>query len=317
MNHGIFGFPSKLLDSNNPNVTQIDITSSYRIPADAKMLSFLVVGAGAGGGAGSQQATSIAATGGGGGSGGGVVLHTMLAQDLGGPNAALYITIGAGGSGGTPGGASSTGGNGSQGGNTTVSIWGNPGTIITALGAPASGVGLGSGGASSGVDPIYPGGYNIPVATISSGGGSSSGGGAGAAGAASLKRYADIGTNGGVGGGGVSAANVAGAGGDLTQGGGQNGLQFPSNTNMLLAGGTVGGGNGKDATLLNPNGYGLQFFPGAGGSGGGGSTTTAGGTGGSGIRGGGGGGGGGSRNGFSAGAGGKGGNGFVAIFVYR
>jgi len=328
MNNGFYNFPSKITDTAGDIVT-FDTSSVYRIPNDAKMLAFLVIGGGGGGGAGSQTASGVSAYGPSGGAGGGAVSHLMLASDFGGPGTVLYIAIGAGGIAGTPGGASSTGGTGGAGGNTTISVAGLPGTFITALGG-----GGGTGGAittgTSAADPIHFGTYSIAVSTLStsavlgasynpqnySGGSSNSS-------AASSVRYGDPGNClGGGGGGGMGTATAYAGGGIIlatgTSGDTQSGLQTPySSSNTFLNGGAATGAVGESASFQRPNPFGLLFWCGSGGAGGGSNLSGVGGAGGTGIRGGGGGGGGSSLNGSSAGAGGVGGNGFVAIMVYR
>jgi hypothetical protein len=115
-------------------------------------------------------------------------------------------------------------------------------------------------------------------------------------------------TQSGAGGGGITAANVPGAGGIALE-------RWEILGYAVVAGGTAGATatDGKSSAVIPPA---CPLVPGVGGTGGGAATAGSGGNGGNGVRGGGGGGGGASTNGFNSGAGGKGGDGFVQVITY-
>ncbi len=173
---------------------------AWSLPADAKIVEFLIVAAGGGGGSGRRGAAGTARWGGGGGAGGGVI-HTTIAASL--LTTPLTVIVGSGGAGGiartvddfsgaagSPGGISSITANGFS--NLLITFAGNGG----GGGTDTSGSGGGSGGTANNRTWLGVAGTNSSVTGTPS-------------------RAFPTGNSpqGGAGGGGISTGNVAYSGG--------------------------------------------------------------------------------------------------------
>lgn len=299
-------------------VTKITYTASASaaLPANAKLVRFIVQGQGGCGGAGAGITSPF--TGAGGAAGGG-----SYPKDSGWIDASLLsgsyaVTIGTPCTAATGGGIGANGANGAAGADAHVSMTGMDSIFsygggggagaVGGAGATATGGGGGGGqnaagasatGATGGAGGSINGGAGgpgstAPIVTLS--GGSSGGAGSTSAGVAFNSRLTPSGSTGGASGGGCNTG-VPAAGGSGTSPGGTN-----------ATAGTAGGATGGNGSAGAPSGGVGGNVGGGGGAGGGGGTTT-GGNGGNGGLAGGGGGGGGSGCGASAtgGAGGVGG----------
>lgn len=282
----------------------------WKKPTMAKLIHFILIGAGGGGG---QGGTNIAAntTGGGGGGGAGgltnILMPAFCVPDM------LYLKLGLRGKFAT----TTNGGN-------TLACFSNSNTPIYANMLLGSAGGANGGGGSTGAGSGGLGGGNISsfikhgVRNYNSGqsGGNGQAGGT-TADVATLTPYTtNVVIPGGAGGGGTNNTGASFAGGQMST---------YENTYTSSFPGVSGGGNGSHGTQSgnNLNNFvdmltmGLSM---SGGSGGGGNTTGNGGRGGDGGIGCGGGGGGGvcstGTSGGVAGAGGLGGGGFISIITY-
>lgn len=279
---------------------------TWRRPRGAKMLHIFCVGGGGGGGGGFTGAAAAARGGGGGGGGSGqssLLIPAHLLPDV------LYVQVGAGGQ-----GVGSGGGTAGSGVLSVVSI--DPraqvalNTVIRSGNAAGLGGGTGTGAAAGAAGTagtiltlanaplMQMGTYSLIAGQAGTAGGAQTG----AAGAAQTLPVTGVQVMGGVGGGGVTAADQAG--GSIT-----------AVTNTLISqarpiNAAAGSNNGSGA--FNLRGIGGLFFayPGMGG---GASNAGVGGLGGNGIHGSGGGGGGGGTTG---GRGGDGGSGIVIITAW-
>lgn len=285
--------------STSPLVTQYltaQAATPYVIPPGAKTLTIRCSGGGGGGGSGARMGTGVLATGGGSGSSGITYVYDIPVAELTALGVTtLYVTNGAGGTGGAAVLSDTNNGNtGSDGVGSYVATTSGVPTLANCLAEAAAGHG-GAGGNSSGA---AAGGAGI-AATSTTGGIASS-----ATGAAGLNGGATAGNgHGGAGsGGGITTGNAQSAGGT---GGYING-KYTVGAAGGPAGGASPGANAGAPVVGNTQGAG----------GGGSSLASAAGAGGNGLYGSGGGGGGASRNGFNSGAGGKGGDGFVEIIAY-
>lgn len=258
-------------------------TFYYAIPANAKSLTILGIGAGGGGGSGRRGAAGSARGGGSGGGSGAVSVVTISVDDI--TNDSLDIIVGAAGTGGAAVSVNSTSGNdGTSGGTTKVFLHGSSLQLLVASGG-TKGLGgstalvAGGAGGTIGDYPGYAGGAGDTT---------------GVAGSSSVR----LPGGGGGGGGGVGVTNVNRSGGD--GGSGYYGLQ---------AGGTggAGGAAGTSPTAISSNTR--KTGGGGSGAGGGGFAGTVG------LVGAGGGGGSASANGTASGAGGNGGKGAVKIIA--
>lgn len=254
----------------------------WTLPASAKFLEVLAIGAGGGGGSGRRGAAGTARFGGGGGAGGTATIMTTSTVNLTSFTLNVYVPVGG------AGGAVVTTDNADGNNGTSTPLWAavgfnGAGIYSCQIVAPNGGGGFG-GTASAGAGGIFVS-NNSDFFKATSGGASSITGQAGMIAAAN----GFSGTS-GPGGGGISASNVAYLGGTTNNGGPPN----PSLQSIFLV--------TNFATTL---------------SGGNASTTAAGGNGSNGhIYGGGGAGGGASANGFNSGAGGNGRDGYVRITVW-
>lgn len=264
------------------------------IPDGAKYMTLRAVGGGGAGGQGRRGAAGTVRCAGGGGGGAPLTEFFVKADDLGGPGTTLYVTVGAGGIGGSTSSIDNINGQvGTDGLPTTVStsaVLAVANTVVFAAGGNNGGGGTQTNGVGGGTGT--GGKYNGSGA-----GAASTTGGGGPAGGSN-----GPGASGGGAGGGITSADNPGNGGlGGYAPGGRNVGATAGNVNLVR--------DGADALTT------LFLGPGGGGAGGAASIVADAGSGGNGIRGGGGGGGGASLNGFAAGRGGGGGDGFVEIVV--
>jgi hypothetical protein len=299
MNNGFFNFPTS---SVNIDIKEFDVSGTYTIPQNSKIIRILAVGAGGGGGGGRKSPGSGSSYGGGGASGGGIILHEFFADALGGPGTTLTVVIGAGGGGGV-GGASSgqNGTSGSNGGNTTVNITGKRGTMMVCLGGNnGSGGTIVGGSAGAARTGVY---YGFPVGGLA--------GVAGANGSVSDSRVQGINSTFGGGGAGQSAELTSATGGRLLTGSTAQtqvlNPDLPVNTAIKSNGESgfptmilrkystgYGGAGGNNAALTGTASNGGRGYRGSGGGGGGAAWTTQ-----------------------TAGDGGRGGDGYVVIMSFN
>jgi hypothetical protein len=261
-------------------------SGTWTKPAGAKLVRAYGFTAGNGGGSGRRGAAGTVRCGGGGGSSGAPFDITLLASELPGT---VAVTVGTGGAGGAAVTTDSTdGNNGGNGGNTSF------GTFATYRAGQANST---TGGGRGGTAATGTGG--VSNVSGSAGGAASVTGGNGAAGGSMgipAGLLANAPTGGGAGGG-ITSADVNGAGG----------------AGGVIAGLSAGGAGGA-AGAAGTNGS-ASPVGGAGGFGaGGGGAGANGGNGG--YPGGGGGGGGASVNGSASGAGGAGGDGWCRVITY-
>jgi hypothetical protein len=248
--------------AHSPSETYVfTSTNTWEIPTGAKVVEVTCIGAGGGGGGGARNVSGDG--GGSGGGGAGLSRYLFRAEDIGGADASIAITIGAGGAGGAATASGTTalsGNNGVSGGTTSF------GAFLYAYGG-ANGVG-GTTSARTG------GAGGLGMFNGNQGGNTS------------LSRSATVAGAGGGGGGGASfgtgsvptAFNIAAPSGAGTAG-----------TSNATLKGTGAGGNGRVSTTTTVSAAGAGGLYGGGGAGGGeGSTagaTGAGGAGGAGASG--------------------------------
>ena len=279
-------------------VDEYSSSGTYTKPAWAKTISVYLVGGGGGGGGGARFSTATIRSGGSGGGSAAIAWGEFVASQIPNSPTTVTITIGAGGTGGTPNGIDNrVGNNGVAGGFSAF------GTYIRANGG---GAGLGGTSSSSVTGGSAGSGSNF-VTNING-----MAGGQGDVNAGSGNNASAVSTRSGGGGTGNQA-------GTTTTKSGTAGAGFPAtNTylnNALLTGGAGGtdGGNGSNGTNSVSI---LNLTIGTGGGGGGYKTGQATGNGGNGGNyGAGGGGGAASDNGFAAGTGGNGSGGYCVIIT--
>ncbi len=268
-----------------------------------KWIEVYMWGGGGGGGSGRQGTAEM--SGGGGGGAFGTILHETFPAYL--FNSTETVLIGAGGSGGISQTSIDTGG--------LIGTTGNPSSIgyITSPG----GIG-GNGGSTGAAAP----GTGFTLYNSSKLGYSGSGGSGLITNGSSISQsyntaaYFSKNT---LGGGGAGASAIT-----PYQGGTGGSIKDPSDTNVILAGGTGGissgtinGSNGLPYVTSSSTAHGVFGGGSAGGGGGGQYLASAAGTGGNGgLGGGGGGGGGGSIDLTNSGAGGNGGDGLLIVIEY-
>lgn len=271
----------------------------WRKPAGAKLIQIVCIGGGGGGGGGRTRATLTAGGGGGGGGSSAITRMTIDASLI--PDM-LYIAVGMGGAGGAANGAGGAGGI-SYVYMPITSGWVAAGTILllssnTAPGGGGAGtVAVGGPAGAAGTIAVSPT-WGSLGSFVSIAGQAGIIGGAITGAVPTAVAWGALFISGGAGGGGVSAANVAGAGGNITG---------PAGNSMIST--VPGGGN---TGLPGGQGYDVWGAPplSTGGAGGGAYGTGDGGCGGDGGFGSGGAGGG---AGTTGGRGGDGGNGRVII----
>jgi len=264
----------------------------YEVPAWARALTLVCVGAGGGGGSGMAGTSAANRAGGGGGGAGGRASETLDVAELTGTT--LSITVGAGGLGAAGVTGTTSGTAGSVGGDSTVADGAQ--ILIGATGGGGGGGGSTAAGASGigglGDTPGNSGGVGATTGSPGAGGDSFCGNGSG----------------GGGGGGGLATAGAATSGRE-------GGHGYPIGLAMGRRA-SRGAGGSSGASGVSGSDKGWQRGCGAGGGGGGGLGTANAGTGGSGgAPGGGGGGGGAARDTFTSGAGGDGARGEVWILA--
>jgi hypothetical protein len=282
-----------LLDSQT-----FDTSTTYSMPAAAKVIVVECVGAGGGAGSGRRIGTAATAGGGSGGNGGPITRQVLTGAEVsGGSN--VTVTIGAGGQGGASRSTDGDGANGTSGGQSRFGplyFWGGIN---------------GYGGSTSSSNPVVPRGV-ILVSTGSNnnqqlGMASGRATGVGLAGPRGLDQPGFICGAGASGGGITASSSLAGAAG--------GGLETQPHTAFSTTSTNVTTGNGGSAGSSGGGAGGAGTTRGRGGGSGGGNHLGAGGTGGAGgIPGGGGGGGGAGIT--SSGAGGDGGRAEIKVWVY-
>jgi hypothetical protein len=280
--------------------------------------------AGGGGGSGERRGAGVATSGGGGGGGGARLQRIFTLAQLGGVGAAITVTVGVGGLGGTAITTDNTvGNNGTTGGNSSF------GSLLLAYGgagapAAASNSNGGGGGGSMSAGSGANGGAPYPFTLATAGPSFGNGGGTGGN-ITSLQTQGYAAEWGGAGGGAsFSAPNIGQGGSSLfgNAGGGAGGAITSANAATAGAdGGSTGAatyGGGGLAGAIGANGAdgaaSASFGASTGGGGGGASLVSVAGDGGAGGPGAGGGGGGASRNGLNSGAGGPGGRGEIRVY---
>jgi hypothetical protein len=237
-------------------------SQTWTKPSGAKSVYIWAI-AGGNGGDGGGANNSGGGNGGGGGAGGGVNESTVPASVL---PATVTITVGAGGSGGTPVNNATYGNYGTAGG---ASIFGSYLTAFgNAVGQTSSTYNVRVGG--------NVGGYSLSAA-----------GGGGSGGASSSSGYGNGGANGGQGSFKRGVTSAAGTGGSAPSGNGLAGNAGSNATSDIASnetnGGSGGGGGSGSANSPGSGNGGNGSTPGGGGGGGGGGYSAAGGTGGAGA----------------------------------
>ena len=306
------------LPANNPSggggtystvLREYTTSGTWTKPTGLLFIEVACIGGGGGGGSGARQATGVVSRAGSSGGTGGITLRTILASDLG---ATESYSVGAGGAGGAARTVdNSATANGAVGGQTTF------GSIAQANGGQVGNLGGNVPSTRSGTG--YADVVNRWIVTANSD--SRSDGGAGQSpttesnGSAAWLSGFSTGS-----GGGVTTANVAGAGGSGSRYYNAIGLLNTAAAAGVAPGGAGGAGvnnyvnRSYSRTMLNA---GASKFLGTGGGGGAAHATGVGGDGGAGgLYGGPGGGGGSSRNGFNSGKGGDGANGLIVILEH-
>jgi hypothetical protein len=235
-------------------------SDTFVVPTGAKVIEVTCIGGGGGGGGGARNLSGD--RGGGGGGGGGLSRYLFRAEDLGGVDASITVTVGTGGAGGAATASGTTaldGNNGVSGGTTSF------GTFLYAYG--------GTNGLGGSATPQAGGAGGLGMFTGSLGGNASYPADNGAA-------------SGGGGGGGASfgLGSVPSAF-NLTQ----SGTAGSAGTSNATLRGPGSGGNGRTSTTTTVLAAGAGGLYGGGGGGGGegstGGATGAGGAGGAGASG--------------------------------
>lgn len=278
-------------------------SGTWTKPAGVTFVRVLCIGAGGGGGSGRVGAAGTVRGGGGSGAGGSAMLSEFTADFL---PSTVNIIVGAGADGGALVSTSDTNGNaGGYGGKTAfgdASL-----TYLEAGGGGGGGGGTTSGGTTGNGTASAAAGNLLSVLTVTGGTGNT---GTPAYSGSSGTNYNQA----GAGGGGISAANVVGAGNYLytlyTDVASISQPLVTGRLNISSPSYTTGDGVSGLSTFLSG---GLRS---AGGTGGGASITSNAGKGGNGAIGSGGGGGGAALNGYSSGAGGKGGDGICIVWSW-
>jgi hypothetical protein len=275
--------------------SQVDVftaSGTYTVPAWARQLTLVCIGAGGGGGSGAAGTNASSRSGGAGGGAGGRSMDDVDVAELSG--ATLTVTIGSAGAGGSAVTGTTSGNAGAAGGDTTIADG------VQILLAATGGVGGGAGTTSNSAG----GAGGVGNTPANSGGGGSTGSNASVG--ADTARADGPGAGGGAGGLNTSGTTVGGKdGGHGFLIGSASGRRATRGT-----GGTSGGAGSAGADKAWQRGCG------AGGGGGGAIASTHGGAGGAGgAPGGGGGGGGATRDTYNSGAGGNGGRGEVWIIA--
>ncbi len=270
--------------------TQVSVHTAsgvYDVPAWARRLRLVCIGAGGGGGGASAGTNATSRGGGGGGGAGGRATEEVDISELSGTT--LTLVVGAAGAGGAAVTGTASGGNGGPGGETSIADGGQ--VLIAATGGGAAGGGTTAAGAAG------AGGIGDTPANA---------GGAGNLAGADATRADGPGAGGG--GGSLNAAGSTTLGRD-----GGHGYLIGAVAGRRAARGT-GGVGGASGTAGADKAW--QRGAGAGGGGGSGIASTHGGAGGAGgAPGGGGGGGGATRDSYTSGAGGPGGRGEIWIIA--
>jgi hypothetical protein len=252
---------------------------TWSLPANAKVVEFLLIGGGGGGGSGRRGAAGSARFGGGGGGGGNATVVNVQATTI---TTALTISVGSGGA-----GAAAITTNDTDGGNATTgtasfirynAVPGSTPIVAATNGFGGSGgtaaAGSGGGAVSNSADTFRALGGGSSSVTAAAGNGGVPLGFAGVAGAA---------------GGGISTANVVQSAGVVSPGG-----PFVAAMSNVLVGSAYATRAGGAASTTAAAGSGESGYPYGGGGSGGGA----------------------SANGFNSGAGGNGADGYVRITVW-
>lgn len=256
---------------------------TWTLPSSAKFLEVLAIGSGGGGGSGRRGAAGTARFGGGGGAGGSASIMTTSTVNL--TSFTLNVFVPAGGAGGAAVTTDNTdGNNGAQGAGFWAAVGFNNGGIYTSQIVAPNGQGGSGGTVSSGAG----GGF---VSNNSDSYKPTAGGSSSITGQAGMIAFGN-GFSGisGPGGGGISASNVAYAGGTTNHGGPPN----PSLQSILLVTNFATTLNGGNASISAAAGSGSNGYTYGGGGAGGGA----------------------SANGFNSGSGGNGRDGYVRITVW-
>ncbi len=276
---------------------------SFDIPPGCIMLSWILIGAGAGGGGGRTAAAGNNKGGGGGGGCGGISTGQIPVACL---SKRLYIRIGSGGA-GAAAGSNGTGGIttalGTESEITATTLIAQSGTSSSTGGTGSTGNAGGAGGGGQNLGSVADGRLGIHGSTSWLAGQTGTQGNSGSATAGSDVTWATTGLiiGSGAGGGSCSAGDVPTAGWGI----------IGSGVMPTIAGGAATGAKGNDGiSLYNHNGI---LYASCGGAGGGGIATGTGGDGGNGGIGCGGGGGG---AGSTGGRGGNGGPGMAILWAW-
>lgn len=269
-------------------------STTYTMPAGAKIVLVEMIGAGGGGGGGARNTGANTAGGGGGGSGAAFIWQAFDAGQFSSP---VTVTVGSGGAGATGRTSGTGGGNqGSAGGVTSFGTFSCPG-------------GRGGNAGSTTAGGANTGGY-VPFGVALSDSGTVGSGGQGGINNGNQGR---VGYRGGAGGGGGAGCSTTAAFTGAAGGAVRTDLADVYGTNTGWGASAGGGGSGGASGNAGNN---ATASSGDGGGGGGSSRTAAAGTGGNGATPGGGGGGGGGAVDNDSGAGGGGGGGQVKVWVY-
>jgi len=253
----------------------------WRKPAGAKMIHIVCIGGGGGGGGGFTRASLSA---GGGGGGGGSAAITRMTIDASLIPDMLYISVGMGGLGSI--------GSGAAGGQSIVYLpltsgfTGNGSIFLFANGGTAGLVGTSTTGGPAGAAGTIAASptWGTLGTWVSITGQAGIIGGAITAVVPTAVVWGSLFISGGAGGGGVTSANVAAAGGNITgpvgnsilstiPGGGNTGLPGGQGYDLFGAPPISSGGSGGGAFGTGPGGRGGDGGFGSGGAGGGSGTT--------------------------------------------
>jgi hypothetical protein len=220
-----------------PTTRVFTSSDTFVVPTGAKVVEVTCIGGGGGGGGGARNLSGD--RGGGGGGGGGLSRYLFRAEDLGGVDASITVTVGTGGSAGAATASGTTaldGNNGTSGGTTSFGTFlyaygganGLGGTALPQIGG-AGGLGMFRG--SSGGNASYP---------ADNGAASGGGGGGGASfGLGSIPSAFNLTQSGTAGSAGTSNATLRGPGS-----GGNGRVSTTTTVSAAGAGGLYGGGGG-------------------------------------------------------------------------